>query len=543
MSSPTPKIFETGAMKMEYGLTLVNVDTVIADAGTDILTVATDHGLLTGAPVQFTTTTTLPAPLAVLTTYYAIVVDSDEIQVATTLANAKLGTDIDLTDTGTGVHTLQKNASQSDGWGSANSERDLYTDDAFPWLTFSNKLNIATEEDNSVTTRAFKTTPRMVGKTVDNPVSFHARFKGLNRFHYWMWGFENVVKKVVAFKAGTTPFSGDSPVPGDACTDTDVNNFTFLRTEQTRDEKIYIFEADDSVAPTLQTGVLTHAGPGWTFTFTSHSSLMYEHIYELDSFGRRYRLYNTAEKALLSLSATDKRNLMATFGKRMSEYDLRYKNAMCKNFSFKFTAAGLSQYDCNYMGFTETRDNYNSEDWSLVSGLGDASLVSAHFEFMFKLGETISLTDGELTGLTEIGISDADLSIVTPLQSLQDTVSGLSLAEPVLEGKYGVKMTGTISRHTVQTYQTIRDAQTKIAAHLVTNQGWYMQEWMLKEATLSEAGPDDGDVAQEPLSLESGFVEGTNEFSDWLYGVTEIHDSPVIFRVRDFSSVNQMTLF
>lgn len=432
---------------------------------------------------------------------------------------------------------------QSDGWGSLASERTLGTDDAFPWLTFSNKLDVATEEDASVTTRAFKTTPRMVGKTVDNPVSFLSRFKGMNRFHYWMWGFENKVKEVVAFKAGASPFSA-SPTPGDTCVDTDTNDFIFLRTEVTRTEKIYIFEAVDSVSPTLQTGTLTNTGVPWTFTFTSHSgsagSVMYEHLYELDSLGRRYRLYTTAEKALLSLAATDKRNLMATFGKRMANYDLRYKNAMCRNFSMKCSAAGMANHECNYMAYTEERGSYDSNNWTLLAGLLDTQLVPAHFEMMFSIGTGFTLTDGEITGLVELGLSDVSLDIETPLQSIQDFISGLSLAEPVLENKYGVTMAGTISRHTVQTYQEYRDAQTKIVAHLVANQGWFMQEWMTKEATITESGADDSDVAMEPLALNMGYIEGTNEFTKWLQGITEIHDSPVLFRVRDDSSDNEM---
>lgn len=64
-------------------------------------------GFYTGTPVQFTTTGTLPAPLVVGTTYYAMQVDNVSlIQVATSQANAIAGTFITLTDAGTGVHTI-----------------------------------------------------------------------------------------------------------------------------------------------------------------------------------------------------------------------------------------------------------------------------------------------------------------------------------------------------------------------------------------------------------------------------------------------------
>jgi len=439
----------------------------------------------------------------------------------------------------------------SDGWGEAVGVQALGALDAFPWINFSNKLAIGVTEDDSVITRAFKTTPRMTSKTVDNPVSYYARYKGMNRFHYWMFGFENLVKEVVAFKAGVSPFNA-AVTPGDVFVDTDLNDFAFLRTETVRNVNgttsyIYIFEAIDSVSPTLQTGQMTCSSPANTFDFTSHcgiaGSVMYEHLYEIDSLGRRYRLYTTAEKALLTLAAADKRNLMATFAKRMAGYDLRYKNAMCKNFALKCSAAGLASWDCNLMAFSEERGDYSSADWTLLTGLDDASLIPAHFEYRFGIGTAIALhADGYIEGLIDLGLSDFSLDIETPMQSIQDIISGLSIAEPVLEGKYGIKMTGTISRHTVQTYQGYRDAQTPVVAHLVANQGWFMQEVMIKKATLDDAGAGDEDVAAEALSLNPGYEAAGHEFTEWLEAVTEIHESPVLFRVRDNSNVNEMTI-
>jgi len=435
----------------------------------------------------------------------------------------------------------QTGSTQTDGWGGSQGWQTLGANHAFPWLNFSNKLNVATEEDASVTTRAFKTTPRMIGKTVDNPVSYYARFKGMNRFHYWMWGFENEVMEVVVCRAASNPFTSQ-PAPGDQGDDSGANTFTFLRAETTRTETLYIFKADDSVAPV---GTTITKAAGWVFTFTSTSAVMYEHIYELDSYGRRLRDFTAAEiAAVTGADAGDKRCLMATFGKRTANYDLRYRNSLCKNFGLRMSAAGLASWEANYMAYTEERGDFGSANWSLLAGLQDGQLVPAHFEYMMRIGETLSVgSQGEQVGMTEIGMSDISFDVEVPLQSLQDTISGLSLAEPVLEAKYGVKASGTISRHTVQTYQTYRDAQTKLVAQIIANQGDYMQEIMMKEVTLSESGGDDSDVMAEPLMLECGFIEGTSEWTDFLNGVTELHDSPAIFRVRDDSSDNEMVLY
>lgn len=69
------------------------------NTSTDRITI-TGHGLVTGLKVTLTVTGTLPSPLAVLTNYYVIAVDSNTISLATSLANALAGTAINLTTAG-----------------------------------------------------------------------------------------------------------------------------------------------------------------------------------------------------------------------------------------------------------------------------------------------------------------------------------------------------------------------------------------------------------------------------------------------------------
>ena len=56
--------------------------------------------------VRLTTTTTLPAGLALATDYYVIKVTDTTCKLATSYANAVAGTQVNITDTGTGVHTI-----------------------------------------------------------------------------------------------------------------------------------------------------------------------------------------------------------------------------------------------------------------------------------------------------------------------------------------------------------------------------------------------------------------------------------------------------
>lgn len=87
-------------------------DTFTADAGTDIITMTSTanipSNILTGTRVRLTTTTTLPAGLSLATDYYVIKVTDSTFQLATSYANAVAGTAINITDAGTGTHTMSR---------------------------------------------------------------------------------------------------------------------------------------------------------------------------------------------------------------------------------------------------------------------------------------------------------------------------------------------------------------------------------------------------------------------------------------------------
>ena len=90
--------------------TLGQSDTFTADAGTDTCTYTSTasfpSNILVGTRVRLTTTTTLPGGLATATDYYVIKVSDSTFKLATTYANAIAGTAINITDAGTGTHTI-----------------------------------------------------------------------------------------------------------------------------------------------------------------------------------------------------------------------------------------------------------------------------------------------------------------------------------------------------------------------------------------------------------------------------------------------------
>lgn len=85
-----------------------NILPAAVSTGTDVISVSPLVPYVTGDQVKFKANSGgLPAPLAQNTVYYAIRVSDNEIKLASSLANAKAGTSIDLTTPGTGFHTLR----------------------------------------------------------------------------------------------------------------------------------------------------------------------------------------------------------------------------------------------------------------------------------------------------------------------------------------------------------------------------------------------------------------------------------------------------
>lgn len=86
--------------------------TFTVNASSDVITTASAHGLVTGSRFRVSTTGVLPAlssgSLSASVDYYAIVLSSTTLQLATTLANAQAGSPVfvNFTDTGSGTHTL-----------------------------------------------------------------------------------------------------------------------------------------------------------------------------------------------------------------------------------------------------------------------------------------------------------------------------------------------------------------------------------------------------------------------------------------------------
>lgn len=111
------EIYKSGTSQLLATVTIDSVDKVrnsirfipeqqqitSVNATTDEITLPSTADLPTGAQIRFSGTGTLPAPLAVDTTYYVINTSSTTIKVATTYENALIASAINLTTAGTGA--------------------------------------------------------------------------------------------------------------------------------------------------------------------------------------------------------------------------------------------------------------------------------------------------------------------------------------------------------------------------------------------------------------------------------------------------------
>lgn len=78
------------------------------DTSTEVITTATDHGLAFGTKIQLTISGggALPTGLALATDYFVILLSSNTLKLASSLANALAGTPVNITAAGTGTATI-----------------------------------------------------------------------------------------------------------------------------------------------------------------------------------------------------------------------------------------------------------------------------------------------------------------------------------------------------------------------------------------------------------------------------------------------------
>lgn len=154
----------------------VQAVTATADAGTDVIT-HTGYDIATFSRVQFTTTGTLPAGLALATDYWTVRQSATTSKLATSYDNAENGVYVDITDTGTGTHTITVGLPR-------------YTDGAgvMPFITCNTACGAATPNLSITYTDADgntgNTTPATLPAGKTSPIIGHIPYSGTGAGKY-----------------------------------------------------------------------------------------------------------------------------------------------------------------------------------------------------------------------------------------------------------------------------------------------------------------------------------------------------------------------
>lgn len=166
--------------------TLGQSDTFTADAGTDVCTwtstASIPSNVLTGTRVRLTTTGTLPAGLATATDYYVIRASDTTFQLATSFANARSGTQINITDAGTGTHTVTWLLPRYTN--GAGVQAIIFNSNATPLGAATPNMSLGYTNSEQTTSRA---TPTVlpIGKTAaSNSIILYTGATGVGKYNY-----------------------------------------------------------------------------------------------------------------------------------------------------------------------------------------------------------------------------------------------------------------------------------------------------------------------------------------------------------------------
>lgn len=401
---------------------------------------------------------------------------------------------------------------------------------ATPYLTLGKQKTTNFEVDNSIDTQAFKDVPRKVTEFAEENITCYSRFSGNNPMLFWAWGFETTNKVIVLTLEDDPSISPDAVYEYSA--NPDGEEFVFLREEEIPKGKVWIFSSEEDLSEMVLSKV-SGDGPA-TVTVTEKSDLMCEHIYELDRTDRHVTDFKTDEQ-IEGWEAGDKKNRLATIAVSIKDdEDLRFEKATCKSFGFSSEAANFAELSFTFLSKNQTKGDFGVSATEFRPELRDSDNIVVHHQLQVDVGV-------DEDSLVALGVTSAELSVDIPLPTDQDTRSGLNIMEPVLEGKYDITFSLNLSRYSADTYQIYRDAWTSVVARVSSFLDYYRTDFFIHKAKISDAGPDDSDVTQEPLEFQVG-IFGEQSWSKALKGNNLVQKSPVTMRVRDYNFTNNMFL-
>lgn len=412
-------------------------------------------------------------------------------------------------------------SNQATGWGTTNVNNLPGAGDGIPYLSLGKSKTISSVPDNSIVSEGFDDLPRQVTKYVEQSVSYVNKLDGFNPQLYWAFGLCDEVLPVVCYVCSPP---ATEPVAGATYTDSSSNSLTFLRKEVNGSYyTLYVFT--QTAAVTSQSGSLTRvSGTGSDLTFSAHSSILYESVFKIDPRERHLVIPATTQR-ISTYQLGDLKCRMATIGVNMdTNSDFLFLNAMCKKFNISSSAGALSELSMDFLARDREVSNYSSSTWTYPSAV-DADNNILHHYWSVYVNNTL------------VGCTSFNLGFEIPLQVIQDTLTGLFIAEPVMEGKYVFNSEIVLSRYSSLAWENLSDAWTEVPARIAAYSGYKLQEFFINNAIITNASPDDDNVAKQTLKLELG-TSSTNNFPSQGLSITDY--SPLMCRVRNTTATNYM---
>ena len=220
-------------------------------------------------------------------------------------------------------------------------------------------------------------------------------------------------------------------------------------------------------------------------------------------------------------------------GLKKGPNDYRFPFLLCAGFGFKSAAGGLLQWSAKGNAFREDRGSYGSAAWSIPAGGADSQYLIGHHHLTLSLGPA--------GALIPLAVTEFNVSVEVPLFIDQDSESGLFIAEPVLNGKYGLNVSATLARHAVDTYKQYRDNFTACCMKAVYASGDYEFGLYFPDMRIIDAPDTNDEVARHPLTFtNSKQPAGGNPFSTEIGDCDLIQTGELFCIIKDANAVNDM---
>lgn len=259
----------------------------------------------------------------------------------------------------------------------------------------------------------------------------------------------------------------------------------------------------------------------------------YSHLYEMDLHERHVTPYRTAEQTAGDYNALDRKVRLMQIGRKLATNDYLYQSCACEGFSLQSKAGDFLRASFKTLAYKELRGSYNSAAWTFPAGVAGSALDIPHHHLTVQLGPP--------GALVTLGCSDISMSLTYPLRKDKDTVSGLYLEEPKLEGTVEPKASLTLSTHATDTYQAYsEDWSTALCMKWVWTFGSYQFGLYFPDVRVENAEITGDGVAKNivPLSIrkEPNIAAPVFTFT----GHTLIQGSMIYAWVKNTNSTNEM---